>query len=154
VTKIATGVQKFWRADSPSRRFQNSQRRSVLCENGGGHERPSMQRPDNCQARGALSPGLGEPGVATVRAVWRLRTRPEEDLRSSRGPLPAPRPLGGVASKERGGGKRINGPPPQPSLPAVRHTIIKIIARLPPQRWLWIRPLPAPVRWDALQSAP
>ena len=30
--------------------------------------------------------------------------------------------------------KRINGPPPQPSLPAVRHAIVEIIGRLPPQR--------------------
>ena len=30
--------------------------------------------------------------------------------------------------------KRINGPPPQPSLPAVRPAIVEIITRLPPQR--------------------
>ena len=30
--------------------------------------------------------------------------------------------------------KKINGPPPQPSLPAVRHAIVDLIARLPPQR--------------------
>ena len=30
--------------------------------------------------------------------------------------------------------KRINGPPPQPSLPAVRHAIVELIIRLPPQR--------------------
>ena len=30
--------------------------------------------------------------------------------------------------------KRINGPPPQPSLPALRHAIVDLIARLPPQR--------------------
>jgi hypothetical protein len=30
--------------------------------------------------------------------------------------------------------KSINGPPPQPSLPAVRHAIVKLIAQLPPQR--------------------
>ena len=31
-------------------------------------------------------------------------------------------------------GKRINGPPPQPSLPAVRHAIVALIARPPPKR--------------------
>ena len=31
-------------------------------------------------------------------------------------------------------GKKINGPPPQPSLPAVRHAIVALIARLPPKR--------------------
>ena len=30
--------------------------------------------------------------------------------------------------------KKINGPPPQPTLPAVRHAIIELFARLPPQR--------------------
>jgi hypothetical protein len=30
--------------------------------------------------------------------------------------------------------KRIDGPPPQPTLPAVRHAILELIARLPPQR--------------------
>src|SRR5262249_45087663 len=30
--------------------------------------------------------------------------------------------------------KRINGPPPQPTLPAVRHAILELFARLPPQR--------------------
>jgi SRSO17 transposase len=30
--------------------------------------------------------------------------------------------------------KRINGPPPQPTLPAVRHAILELIARLPPRR--------------------
>src|ERR1700731_3478618 len=30
--------------------------------------------------------------------------------------------------------KRINGPPPRPTLPAVRHAIRELIARLPPQR--------------------
>ncbi len=30
--------------------------------------------------------------------------------------------------------KRINGPPPQPSLPAVRHAILELLARPPPQR--------------------
>jgi SRSO17 transposase len=39
-----------------------------------------------------------------------------------------------VASKKRDGEKRINGPPPQPSLPAVRHAIVALIARLPPKR--------------------
>ena len=31
-------------------------------------------------------------------------------------------------------GKKINGPPPRPSLPAVRHAIVALIARPPPQR--------------------
>ncbi len=30
--------------------------------------------------------------------------------------------------------KRFNGPPPQPTLPAVRHAILELFARLPPQR--------------------
>jgi hypothetical protein len=30
--------------------------------------------------------------------------------------------------------KRINGPPPQPTLPAVRHAILELFAALPPQR--------------------
>jgi hypothetical protein len=37
------------------------------------------------------------------------------------------------------GKKRIDGPPPQPSLPAVRHAIVALIARLPPQRCLHCR---------------
>jgi SRSO17 transposase len=32
-----------------------------------------------------------------------------------------------LASHRRGGKKRINGPPPQPSLPAVRHAIVDLI---------------------------
>jgi hypothetical protein len=39
-----------------------------------------------------------------------------------------------AASQKRGGKKRINGPLPQPSLPAVRHAIVELITRLPPQR--------------------
>ena len=39
-----------------------------------------------------------------------------------------------VASNERGKEKKMNGPPPQPSLPAVRHAIVALIARPPPQR--------------------
>jgi DDE superfamily endonuclease len=34
---------------------------------------------------------------------------------------------------QQGGKKRINGPPPQPTLPAVRQAILKLIAQ-PPQR--------------------
>ena len=41
-------------------------------------------------------------------------------------------------------GKKIHGPPPQPSLPAVRHAIIALIARCQPRRCphcrKWIRP--------------
>jgi SRSO17 transposase len=32
------------------------------------------------------------------------------------------------------GRKKINGPPPQPSLPAVRHAIVELILQPPPQR--------------------
>jgi hypothetical protein len=39
-----------------------------------------------------------------------------------------------AASQKRGGKKRINGPPPQPTLPAVRNAIVELIVRLPPQR--------------------
>ena len=35
--------------------------------------------------------------------------------------------------------KRINGPPPQPSLPAVRRAIVDLIVRLPPQQCLYCR---------------
>jgi SRSO17 transposase len=35
--------------------------------------------------------------------------------------------------------KRINGPPPQPTLPAVRHAILELFARLPPQRCPYCR---------------
>ncbi|QHO77818.1 hypothetical protein ACH79_39670 [Bradyrhizobium sp. CCBAU 051011] len=34
-----------------------------------------------------------------------------------------------LASHKWGGKKRINGPPPQPSLPAVRHAIVGLILR-------------------------
>src|SRR6266699_373735 len=34
-------------------------------------------------------------------------------------------------SPKRGGKKRVTGPPPQPSLPAVRRAIIDLIVRLP-----------------------
>ena len=34
-----------------------------------------------------------------------------------------------VASPKRSGEKRTNGPPPQPSLPAVRHAIVNLITR-------------------------
>jgi hypothetical protein len=34
-----------------------------------------------------------------------------------------------VKALERSGEKRINGPPPQPSLPAVRHAIVDLIMR-------------------------
>src|SRR5262249_2284172 len=39
-----------------------------------------------------------------------------------------------AGSQQQGGKKRINGPPPQPTLPAVRHAILELFARLPPQR--------------------
>src|SRR6267142_6579613 len=39
-----------------------------------------------------------------------------------------------VASHKRGGKKRINGPPPQPSLPSVRQAIVDLILRPPSQR--------------------
>src|SRR6516225_4807340 len=43
-------------------------------------------------------------------------------------------PPASPASNSKGGKKRINGPPPQPTLPAVRHAILELFARLPPQR--------------------
>src|SRR5262249_6129949 len=40
-----------------------------------------------------------------------------------------------AASQQQGGGKkRIHGPPPQPTLPAVRHAILELFARPPPHR--------------------
>src|SRR5262249_47553055 len=39
-----------------------------------------------------------------------------------------------AGSQQQGGKKTINGPPPQPTLPAVRHAILELFARLPPQR--------------------
>src|SRR6266853_6292526 len=39
-----------------------------------------------------------------------------------------------TVSQQRRGKKRIDGPPPQPTLPAVRHAILELFARLPPQR--------------------
>jgi len=39
-----------------------------------------------------------------------------------------------IAGSQQQDGKRIDGPPPQPTLPAVRHAILELIARLPPQR--------------------
>src|SRR5262249_32939051 len=39
-----------------------------------------------------------------------------------------------AGSQQHGGKKRINGPPPQPTLPAVRQAILEFIAPLPPQR--------------------
>ena len=39
-----------------------------------------------------------------------------------------------VVSKKVRREKKINGPPPQPSLPAVRHAIVELIARLPLRR--------------------
>src|SRR5262249_47460069 len=39
-----------------------------------------------------------------------------------------------AGSQQQGGKKTINRPPPQPTLPAVRHGILELFARLPPQR--------------------
>jgi SRSO17 transposase len=39
-----------------------------------------------------------------------------------------------TVSQQQRGKKRIDGPPPQPTLPAVRHAILELFARLPPQR--------------------
>ena len=36
-------------------------------------------------------------------------------------------------------GKKINGPPPQPTLPAVRHAIVDLIMRSSPQRCPYCR---------------
>src|SRR4051812_15243623 len=48
-----------------------------------------------------------------------------------------------AAFQQQGGKKGINGPPPQPILPGVRHAILELIARPPPQRCphcrKWIR---------------
>jgi len=44
-----------------------------------------------------------------------------------------------VASHKRGGKKRINGPPPQPSLPSVRQAIVDLILRPPSQRCPYCR---------------
>jgi SRSO17 transposase len=35
--------------------------------------------------------------------------------------------------------KRINGPPPQPTLPAARQAIVELVARPPPQRCPYCR---------------
>src|ERR1700755_2862789 len=39
-----------------------------------------------------------------------------------------------VAASRKGGGKTINGPPPQPTLPAIRHGIVALISRSSPRR--------------------
>src|SRR3984957_18817866 len=39
-----------------------------------------------------------------------------------------------AASKQRDGKKRISGPPPQPSMPAIRQAILDLFARPPPRR--------------------
>src|SRR5262245_53513861 len=39
-----------------------------------------------------------------------------------------------AGSRQQGGKKTTNGPPPQPTLPAVRHAILVLFARPPPQR--------------------
>src|SRR5262249_43957308 len=44
-----------------------------------------------------------------------------------------------AASQKWGGEKRINGPPPQPTLPAVRHAIISLIVPSSPQRGPYCR---------------
>ena len=44
------------------------------------------------------------------------------------------------AQKQQGGKKRINGPPPQPTLPAVRQAILELIARPLPRRWFAATP--------------
>jgi hypothetical protein len=44
-----------------------------------------------------------------------------------------------VASHTRGGKKRINGPPPQPTMPAVRHAIVDLILRPPSQQCPYCR---------------
>jgi hypothetical protein len=43
-------------------------------------------------------------------------------------------PPASSACSSKTGKKRINGPPPQPTLPAVHHAIIELFARLTPQR--------------------
>src|SRR3546814_1769719 len=39
-----------------------------------------------------------------------------------------------AVSKQRGGKKRVGGPPPQPSMPAIRQAILNIFIRPPPLR--------------------
>src|SRR5215470_7905057 len=39
-----------------------------------------------------------------------------------------------AVSKQRGGKKRVGGPPPQPSMPAVRQAILDLFATPPPKR--------------------
>jgi hypothetical protein len=39
-----------------------------------------------------------------------------------------------AASPQRDGKKRISGPPPQPSMPAIRQAILDLFVRLPPIR--------------------
>jgi SRSO17 transposase len=39
-----------------------------------------------------------------------------------------------AASQKWGGKKRINGPPPRPALPAIRHAIVDLITRSSPRR--------------------
>jgi hypothetical protein len=39
-----------------------------------------------------------------------------------------------ATARQQGGKKRINGPPPQPTLPAIRHAILELFAPLPPRR--------------------
>jgi hypothetical protein len=46
--------------------------------------------------------------------------------------LPAAIPAS-PARNSKAGKKRINGPPPQPTLPAVRQAILELIDRPPPQ---------------------
>jgi hypothetical protein len=49
-------------------------------------------------------------------------------------------PSSSIAASQTGGGKkRINGPPPQPSLPAVRRAVVDFIVRLPPQQCQYCR---------------
>ena len=59
--------------------------------------------------------------------AWPPPSRPHDDDRLC---LPSASP----PRKPRSGEKRINGPPPQPSLPAVRHAILAHIMRWPHQR--------------------
>src|SRR5215471_4390444 len=44
-----------------------------------------------------------------------------------------------AGSQKSGGKKRINGPPPQPTLPAVRHAIVDLIMRSSPRRCPYCR---------------
>ena len=62
-----------------------------------------------------------------------MRVSSDKSLRSRRD-LPVCESSRYAGRRSKAGKKEINGPPPQPTLPAVRHAILELIARPPPQR--------------------